>query len=246
MAALFPRGNGFPGRPGAPEEGRPRSVVLGAVCCLALTLALLGGIIRIMAGSEALFARELARFAPPERTGLPEAAYPAMAARLADYLAGRTESFQFYLTAPDGAALPCFHDYELAHMADCRRLIRLAGLVSLTCAALAVLCAAPLFRRGRPAWRAARRGMLAALRGLSAAAAVLVLWAVLNFDGLFVTFHHLAFANDLWLLNPRTDLLIRLMPEEMFVDLGLKGLCAFAAGMVLLFGPLLLRGRSGT
>ncbi|MBQ8074276.1 MAG: DUF1461 domain-containing protein, partial [Clostridia bacterium] len=92
----------------------------------------------------------------------------------------------------------------------------------------------------------ARRGMLATLRGLGAAAAVLVLWAVLNFDGLFVTFHRLAFTNDLWLLNPRTDLLIRLMPEEMFVDLGLKGLCAFAAGMALLFGPLLLRGRSGT
>ena len=39
----------------------------------------------------------------------------------------------------------------------------------------------------------------------------------MNFDGLFVTFHKLSFANDLWILNPNTDLLVALMPLPFFI-----------------------------
>ena len=35
---------------------------------------------------------------------------------------------------------------------------------------------------------------------------------------LFILFHKLVFTNDLWLLDPRTDLLIRLMPIEFFIS----------------------------
>ena len=73
--------------------------------------------------------------------------------------------------------------------------------------------------------------------------AVLVLWAVADFDGLFLTFHRLAFRNDLWLLNPRTDLLIRLMPEDLFIDLGLKGLAAFVPGLALLLIAMFILTR---
>ena len=72
------------------------------------------------------------------------------------------------------------------------------------------------------------------------AAAGLILWAVIDFDGLFVTFHRLAFRNDYWLLNPRTDLLIRLMPQEMFIDLGMKGLLLFLAGEALMILGILI------
>ena len=42
-------------------------------------------------------------------------------------------------------------------------------------------------------------------------------WACADFDSLFVLFHRLAFTNNLWLLNPATDLLIRLMPLSFFI-----------------------------
>ena len=45
-------------------------------------------------------------------------------------------------------------------------------------------------------------------------------WGIADFDGLFVRFHQLSFANHLWLLNPRTDMLIRLMPTSFFVQWG--------------------------
>ncbi len=235
---------------GGKTERRPaaaRQRILGAVLAAALVLGLVTGIIRGFAGSPGLFLREMERFAPPERTGLPAAEYPGMAAHIADYLAGRKESFQYTLSGPDGGAVLCFHDYELAHMADCRRLIRLDGIVFLGCLAAALTAGLLLFRSRREGSREARRGAKAVLWGLSLLAAGLLLWAAVSFDSLFLTFHRLAFTNDLWLLDPRTDLLIRLMPEQMFVDLGIRGLAAAAAGAALaaavFFGVRLFRAR---
>ena len=57
---------------------------------------------------------------------------------------------------------------------------------------------------------------------------------MLDYDRFFTAFHRLAFTNDLWLLNPRTDLLIRLMPEGLFMDLGLWGLGAAGAWLLIL------------
>jgi integral membrane protein (TIGR01906 family) len=39
-----------------------------------------------------------------------------------------------------------------------------------------------------------------------------------NFESSFIGFHKLLFSNDLWLLNPATDHLIQLFPEQFFVD----------------------------
>ena len=212
----------------------------GAGLALAATLALITGIIRFFAGNAGLFEAEMRRFAPPEATGLPAGEYPAMAAHIAGYLAGRKASFQYLMAGPKGESLACFHDYELIHMADCRDLIRLDGIVCGICAAAAALCALLLLRPQAGAVSrfrfpaGARRGAKQALYGLSMIAAGLVLWAAVNFDGLFITFHRLAFRNDFWLLNPRTDLLIRLMPEGMFIDLGIKGLGLFLAGEILM------------
>lgn len=215
----------------------------GAVTAIALILFLLTGIIHALAGSAVVMEAEMRRFAPPDRSGLPEAEYPAMAAHIADYLAGRKDDFQYTVQGEQGERIPCFHDYELAHMADCRSLIRVDGLICGICLAAALAGGILILKSGRAGLREALRGARGALWGLSMLTAVLVLWAVADFDGLFLTFHRLAFRNDLWLLNPRTDLLIRLMPEDLFIDLGLKGLAAFVPGLALLLIAMFILTR---
>ena len=67
---------------------------------------------------------------------------------------------------------------------------------------------------------------------------VLLIWAAIHFDSFFVTFHRIAFRNTLWVLNPRESLLIRLMPETLFIRLGLWGtgiLAVLTAGLLLCF-----------
>jgi integral membrane protein (TIGR01906 family) len=39
-----------------------------------------------------------------------------------------------------------------------------------------------------------------------------------HFTYFFIKFHEILFTNDLWLLNPKTDVLIRLFPQQFFID----------------------------
>ncbi|HSN67432.1 MAG TPA: DUF1461 domain-containing protein, partial [Fusibacter sp.] len=40
----------------------------------------------------------------------------------------------------------------------------------------------------------------------------------IDFDWAFRKFHEIFFTNDLWLLDPKTDRLIQMMPLEFFID----------------------------
>jgi integral membrane protein (TIGR01906 family) len=46
--------------------------------------------------------------------------------------------------------------------------------------------------------------------------------ALVDFSELFLQFHFVSFANDLWQLDPERDYLIRLFPQEFFQDAALR------------------------
>ena len=141
--------------------------------------------------------------------GISEEELIALDADLASYLEGDA-------SALDGSP---FNERELAHMADCfdlfvllRRVLLAAGI------AAAVLLAGSSLLGIRTYARAALMGALALL-GLIA---VVGIWGIVDFDSLFTAFHHLLFSNDLWLLDPRTDLLIRICPQSMFSTMAVR------------------------
>src|SRR5699024_3895128 len=45
---------------------------------------------------------------------------------------------------------------------------------------------------------------------------ILILYALIDFNGFWIHFHKLLFSNDLWLLNPATDRMINMFPESFF------------------------------
>ena len=193
---------------------------LAAVCWLVFGIT---GAVRWTAGDGGLLAAEMLQAAPPETSGLPEGEYPGVGTMTAEYLTGEREAFQYTV---QGAEV--FQEHEAAHMADCRDLIRLDTIVCILCGTAALLLTAcGLWRRdGR---RDFLRGAVYGMLGTAGVVLIFGMWAAVNFNGLFVTFHKVAFRNDGWLLNPKTDLLIRLMPISFFVRLGLRGLLRFAA-----------------
>lgn len=129
-----------------------------------------------------------------------------------------------------------FNERELEHLYDCRKLLSptqpgLSYVLLLALGILLLLCGDAFARREGVggAWLAAALILLPI--------AVLGVWAAIDFDAAFTFFHQILFANDLWLLDPETDLLIRICPSSMFAAMGLKiGLRAAAA---LLGVPLL-------
>ena len=135
-----------------------------------------------------------------------------------------------------GSLQPPFGERELAHLYDCRRLLSptqpgMLYAALLLAGAILLCCGGRSFQRGRliAAWTAAGL-LLAPLAALGA-------WAAVDFSAAFDFFHRMLFSNDLWLLNPQTDLLIRICPASMFAGMGLR-IALRALGALL--GGLLL------
>ena len=173
-----------------------------------------------MAGDGNLLAQEMLRHAPPGKTGLPEAEYKAVGCMTAAYLTGREDTFGYTFADAEGRVYQCFQAHEAEHMADCRELIRLAGRLRwIFGGAALILAGAGVLLRNKKTYG---KGMLTSLAAAGVFFSIVVLWAAIDFDGFFTAFHRIAFTNGGWLLDYRTDLLIRLMPVPFFVSLGAR------------------------
>ena len=66
----------------------------------------------------------------------------------------------------------------------------------------------------------------------------------IDFNKYFVLFHEIFFNNDLWLLDPATDLLIRMLPEGFFFDMVIRIGVIFIGSLLILWGAGALWRRS--
>lgn len=135
-----------------------------------------------------------------------------------------------------------FNEREIVHMHDVLALFhggwRAAGCML---AAGGLLLAAGL-RGGGWRRRLVEAGNIA--QGAWALALIAVAaWALIDFTGLFYRFHGLLFTNDLWLLNPETDLMIRMLPQRYFEKVAAWSAAAMLAGQLLLRLVILLAVR---
>lgn len=70
-------------------------------------------------------------------------------------------------------------------------------------------------------------------------------YAFVDFTRFWTLFHHIFFTNDLWLLNPKTDIMILMVPEGFFYDLVFKIATIFLLCAFTLFLICLLIRRKG-
>ena len=67
-----------------------------------------------------------------------------------------------------------------------------------------------------------------------------------DFSKYFIVFHKIFFNNDLWVLDPRTDMLINIVPEGFFFDTAARIALVFAVIVGMFFvGNLVLYKRAG-
>ena len=230
-------------RPQAPF-GRLPGRLGGIVLAWAVILFTVAAAVCGIAGNGGLLASEMLRNAPPETTGLPQAEYAAVGRMTADYLSGRTDVFQHRFSDENGTIYQCFQPHEAEHMADCRKLIRLAEILRLVfaLAGMTILFEGILIPKRR---KGIARGVIIGLRSAGVVGVGLLIWGLIDFDGLFTAFHRIAFTNDGWLLDPRTDLLIRLMPTGFFTTLAVRIVIWVAGAAVLTAAAARLTERNG-
>lgn len=197
---------------------------IGFVLCLigfaAVMFAGVLGVVHAVGTDDGLY-YELQRQAHVlDYAGISEEDLVRVDAALAECLKGDADALDFEIEV-FGQVQPVFNEKELIHMEDCRLLFELLRSVMRIACGLGLAAVAGgivLLRDGRRVRLASWFAPLVIVVPLGVFAA----WAVCDFNAAFNFFHEVLFTNDLWLLDFKTDLLIRICPSSMFMNMGAR------------------------
>ncbi|MDD7363125.1 MAG: TIGR01906 family membrane protein [Peptoniphilus sp.] len=153
-----------------------------------------------------------------------------------------SDALRAYLREGRGEILsPYFSADEIEHMVDVYALFDLMRDVSIWAITLLFLCFYGL---------SLRVGITKGLAYIGQSAVVLTVLLVafsaivaLNFHTAWYTFHEIFFSNDLWLMDPKTDLMIQMLPESFFFGMAKRIGITVIAGLLAMCGLSFLKGE---
>lgn len=162
------------------------------------------------------------------------------------YLKGDRENL-VVMTTIGGEEKEFFNEREKLHMEDCQVLFIGAIWIRRICLLLIVASVITMCLINKNGIlnkvRRITGGIWKGLVGFIAAMGILIGIIALNFDKAFVTFHHIFFDNDLWILNPETDNLINIVPQTFFMDISARIGIIFGILMILIFSMTIVVER---
>lgn len=194
-----------------------KSRVFGAAGALALQLTLVLVMLFAVAFDRGFYSREYETLGVYESCGAERETLEHATDIVLDYLRGDTDDMSG-AGVIDGQQREIFGMDERMHMADVKQLFQLALIVLLVSGAAAIAC---MLLAGRLR-RETAQGALLGIGVFIAALGAMALWFAADFGGAFTAFHHLLFNNGLWLMDPRTQFMIRMFPQQFFADMGLR------------------------
>lgn len=161
--------------------------------------------------------------------------------KMMDYLIDKRDTLDMTATI-HGREEEVFGDREKAHMKDVKTLfmggkhIRDYGAIVLIIILLYM-------------WRSRKEQLSQCIRQLKyfflsafGVSTILFLLFQSNFSKYFIMFHEIFFDNDLWLLDPRTDILINMVPEIFFFQTALLILMVF---IIFVIATLVIMNQLG-
>lgn len=133
-----------------------------------------------------------------------------------------------------------FTEREILHMEDVRKLFVGAQMLRTASLVLSVLMFALMLALSERTGRL-RTAVSSLAKGLLLGTGLFLvlcigLGAVIasDFTSAFITFHHIFFDNDLWILDSSVDMLINIVPEGFFFDTAARILALFAGALCVL------------
>lgn len=150
------------------------------------------------------------------------------------FLRGKREDLHVP-TVVGGVEREFFNEREIAHMIDVRNLFLAAIALRRICVALILVSIGLLVWTKAGIKRLLPRTICAGTVLFFLLTAALAGLISTDFTKYFILFHEIFFTNDLWILDPSTDLLINIVPEPFFVDTAARIGVTFSLMTALLF-----------
>ncbi len=189
-----------------------------AIFATAVPVFLLLANVEYVTKSDWLYSYNWWRNDIPNKTSLPVSELDSGADQIKDYFTNDVERLDLRVTFR-GEEVSLYKEREVSHMVDVKGLmqgvfnaVRITGVIAL------LIALAGVIYFGRQFWTLLLTTMRWSALGSGVVLGTLAIAVLINFDFVFRQFHFLSFANDLWLLNPFTDFLIIMFPEQFFFE----------------------------
>lgn len=195
---------------------------------------------QIMAFNASYYHNQFLELGVHERIGIDQSTLKAVTNALVDYIDDGSGDIEMQAIV-NGEDLVFYNAKERHHLHDIYLLVRSGRTVWLLSNILMVFGLYVIIRKEKfnirnslmkfsPAFKISVSITVGLLLGL-------VALYFIDFDWAFRKFHEIFFTNDLWLLDPRTDRLIQLMPLKFFIDFTAHWLMS-TGGIIILYSLL--------
>ena len=210
--------------------------LLGILCAFALMFVLLiTSIETVVYRTPGYFEKEYTKYQVAEEVSMEMEDLLDVTHEMMAFLRGQREDLHVP-TIVAGQPREFFNQKEIAHMEDVRDLFAAAIMLRRICLVVIVAAVALLvllkarISRILPRAICVGTGLFFGLTGILAGI------ISTDFSKYFIIFHHIFFRNDLWILDPGTDLLINIVPEPFFMDTAARIGLTFGFSVIVVFG----------
>lgn len=218
--------------------------VLAFLLNLSLLIALLLTAVDVSSFSRAFYAKQYRELSTAKEIGITQTDLDLATEQLLDYIQNKTEHLDLAVILENVEGKPnvkMFNQREIDHMVDVRALYLEAMLVRNILLGFAAAILLSLIWRihsetNPEICRTLRRSLGLALLIFLVLIAAIATYAALDFNAFWTRFHLLFFSNDLWILDPRTDRLIMMVPSAFFFALVQKILITSVAALLVYSG----------
>ncbi|NLZ37996.1 MAG: TIGR01906 family membrane protein [Firmicutes bacterium] len=212
--------------------------LLKLTAALLLTIAVVLTSVQIMVNNDHFFAWQFIKNDVTKQTKIEHSELMRILDEIQAYLFGRRADFIIYGEIA-GERRQVFNAREIAHMHDVRVLFKYGIILRNSCALVGGILLFTLWRK--------KKELL--FNTLFFSALVFLILALVgglllyfDFNRYFVLFHEIFFTNDLWILDPRTSILINMVPIEFFISI-VKAIGLISVSGMLLIGALGALGK---
>ncbi|NLC45106.1 MAG: TIGR01906 family membrane protein [Clostridiales bacterium] len=154
---------------------------------------------------------------------------------LTDYIRNRSESLEPIQAEIMGVHRQVFNEREILHMIDVKELFQFGFRLRNICLISIVVLSLLLY------WISSGKSLKICAKSYLIVSTLLLLLLLIggpiissNFAYYWDQFHYLFFDNDLWLLNPATDIMIQMVPEPFFYQAVFRVLTYFGLGIMII------------